>query len=247
MAAAPEKATEMVEKMDFSYSSGGGAKTAAVPATEEQSALLKKLDVFSQRYAERVVKRPCCMFCTFLWITFLLTAIAVSGGDMVVSLSGNADWYISTDPQVEYMDMIDSANSQVEVINPDAVVETRSNPVLPFQFMYDSQDGKTVFTPEKVQAMCRVETVLVEIPEWQDFCMIDTTTSQCTEHHFLSTVSLFYGAGPTIGDDCPLLTAESVAATEATMMAGLETEAGTLQYGTFAANYAQDRGYTATE
>jgi len=198
-------------------------------------ALSHGLDQFQRRMCVFFVNRPGRVF--GIGSVFMLLIAFLAAQKMQLSEGTDYDWLISTSIESDHIDIRTDILNRVDFA--DGAAE-KSVPVLSenfnrigLQIMYEpNKEGEDVFTPESVQAICEVESVLWNLEEFQNnFCvktsdktnMMPGTKSNCSIPE-LSLTPYFYEWQKNESRECTLLSTKSVEDIEAYLFKNIEAD-----------------------
>ena len=208
-----------------SVGSGAGAAGAAVatksaPPAPRKPVLLRAHDkpfALEKKLVDFIYDRTCTCMCGCLCTMFLLTLIVIGGGLMVLSEPTEYDWTISDSDVSRNLDAMQDATSRVDAIDGGSVssstaTRTEVRWIEALSIMYTRADGRrdvTVFTPQGVKDMCDIENLMLALPDYKNYCVLDEN-AKCAKQP-KSVSSYFYSSGQKLESwgygayDCVLL------------------------------------------
>lgn len=218
-------------------------------------------------YCDLTVRRPCGVCggcCGCIWF---LVIMAIVSAWPVMSEPGTDDWIVVDSAVSKNFDAL--ADAENVVIGGQAIdinaIRKESYTFASVSFLYDFKTGadRDIFNPKSVQAMCKVERILLNHPMWPSYCELKSgvnitplgpMTNECEKKNkntipgctftsenvpadckdpILTTTFQFYGAVAAHNYTCELLPETTVKNKAKLMYDALDTPAGRLTYGFF--------------
>ena len=138
------------------------------------------------------------------------------------------DWNIATVPQSERADALNGAFESIA----SSKVSARGQPGFRSQvtFMYSWKDGRSasIFTAANLATMCSVESVLLDSPRYNEFCLLPANASAagCASPTSLVSFQVYAAAGALVQwKTCALLPEATVAAFAAEVVGAIVADA----------------------
>ena len=197
-----------------------------------------KLDSYQRMMCRLFVNYPGRVFTTGLCVMFALCFIA--GPAMEISPNSNYDWTVSSSSESKFEDLTNDLLRQMDPVSASKTErvaersESYTESMLTIVYQNTEERGKEtpVFTPESVQSICEIESLLFNLEEFHTtVCQVTTdpnqrmpeTTGDCATP-MMALTPRFYN-WPPFGNsttrECTLLSSNAVLAAETALLQSL--------------------------
>jgi predicted RND superfamily exporter protein len=139
--------------------------------------------VVPSAFEKFLVQKSCCAcwsFCCVAFVMVLLFAAMIPAGG--VEIVYETVWDVRSNLDVMKVHALDAAKKDMNTheLETNGTVSERSGFFQPLTIVYEVQSGN-IFSEENIEKMKKVESVLVNSPKWQDYCMLITSGSSDAE------------------------------------------------------------------
>lgn len=204
-----------------------------------------------------VARHPLKALCFCMGLILAITLAGILSGELAFSAEGSKDWQVLENRYTVMRDAIELSEAAADCIStvngscPGAPIRSKANWMLGLTLNYYSvKDGITIFTPEHLQEICRIERLVLNNPHFPKFCVLRHGSEQdaarqgraynVTDCEFSSrsVLQVFYG-GTT--ENCSVLPTDRVNLIAQKLLVGSADPAQRLQTGFFLGADAQDQ------
>uniref|UniRef100_A0A6U0VZ18 SSD domain-containing protein n=1 Tax=Pinguiococcus pyrenoidosus TaxID=172671 RepID=A0A6U0VZ18_9STRA len=200
------------------------------------------------------VSRPVCSVSTCSCVLILLIVLVVATGLINITQGSSYDWDISSSTESEQLDAFDDAVDQVDDLEGDTSSGARReiSDYSKLTFNYQADDRTEIFTPERLQTICEIESLVINDERFIEFCRIrpdfvgdPTGNLDACEIPSTCLPQIFYNFSSASDYDCSTLLSEaSVQATAQGLYDAVNaSETGLAQFGFLLDDGTLDRGF----
>ena len=118
------------------------------------------------------VRRPVIAYCACFLFILLVCAAGAGAGVFYISEPSSFDWTIASTEESERLDALTDAIDRIYYgVDSTSTQRERDNTATTF-FVYSRADHSDIFTPENLKSMCEAEAILVNNPQYPEFCRV---------------------------------------------------------------------------
>jgi hypothetical protein len=120
----------------------------------------------THKMAYHPIKVSCCMFLFILGVAMITIVLGIAE----TSEASEFDWVISDTEESENLDALHNAIIRVDLVSSTTVLERTNILDAKFFYIYESSDGKDIYTAANLLHMCNIESTMLGSDGWSDVC-----------------------------------------------------------------------------